>query len=58
MSRLLYKPFSLLGGLVAGAIFAMVKKAFYRGSATAVRQIAGTWPGERTAPNLRVKNYD
>ena len=46
MSRRLYKPFSLLGGLVAGAIFAMVEAPFYRGSATAVRQITGTWPGE------------
>ncbi len=87
MSKLLYKPLSLvvslLGGMVAGAvfkqiwrvaageeeapsatdarrrwpevlaaaalegaIFAVVKAALQRGTATAARQITGTWPGE------------
>lgn len=58
MSRPLYKPFNLLGVLVGGAIFAMVKALNHRGSATAVRQITGTRPREVTAPNLRVKNHD
>jgi hypothetical protein len=85
MSRLLYKPFSLLVSLLAawspgppssrpagspreeeapsasdarrrwpeilaasaleGAILAVVKAPLHRGTATAVRQITGTWPG-------------
>lgn len=86
MSKLLYKPFSmlasLLGGMVAGAafkriwriaareeqtpsatdparrwpevlgaaalegaIFAVVNAAIRRGTASAARQITGTWPG-------------
>ncbi len=87
MSKLLYKPFSLLlsllGGMLAGAIFkqvwrvaareeeapsatdarrgwpevlaaaalegavfAVVKAALNRGTATAARQLTGTWPGD------------
>ncbi len=87
MSKLIYKPFSLLvsmlGGMVAGAIFkqiwriaaredeapsatdarrrwpeilaaaalegavfSVVKAALERGTATAARQLTGTWPGD------------
>jgi hypothetical protein len=50
MSKVAYKPVSLaasvLSGLVAGAIFAVVKAAVDRGAAEGTRRLTGTWPGE------------
>jgi hypothetical protein len=34
----------LLAATIQGAVFALVKAAVDRGSATAVRRITGTWP--------------
>jgi hypothetical protein len=39
-------PEVLAAAALEGAIFAVVKAALQRGTATAARQITGTWPGE------------
>jgi Protein of unknown function (DUF4235) len=39
-------PEVLAAAALEGAIFALVKAALQRGTATATRQITGTWPGE------------
>ena len=39
-------PEVLIAAALQGAIFAVVRAALDRGSATAARQLTGTWPGE------------
>jgi hypothetical protein len=36
----------LIAAAIHGAIFAVVKAALDRGSATAARELTGTWPGD------------
>ena len=36
----------LLAATIQGAVFALVKAAVDRGSATAVRRVTGTWPAK------------
>jgi hypothetical protein len=47
--KILYRPVglvaSVLGGLLAGAIFAVVKAAVDRLAAESARRLTGTWPG-------------
>jgi hypothetical protein len=42
-------PEILLAAALQGAVFAVVKAALDRGTATAARQLTGTWPGEGEA---------
>jgi hypothetical protein len=50
MIKLVYKPFGMIvgvfGGILAGAIFALVKAAVDRGAAEGVRKLTGVWPGD------------
>jgi hypothetical protein len=39
-------PEILVAAALQGAVFAVVKAALDRGTATAARQLTGTWPGE------------
>ncbi len=39
-------PEILAAAALEGATFAVVKAALHRGTATATRQLTGTWPGE------------
>lgn len=52
-------PEVLAAAALEGAIFAVVKAALHRGTATAARQITGTWPGqEDDAREPESKNND
>ena len=42
-------PEVLIAAALQGAIFAAVKAALDRGTATAAQQLTGTWPGEGDA---------
>ena len=50
MANVLYKPvgivFGVLGGIIAGAILALVKVAVDRGGAEGFRKLTGVWPGD------------
>jgi hypothetical protein len=39
-------PEVLIAAALQGAVFAVVKAALDRGTATAARELTGTWPGE------------
>jgi len=39
-------PEVLIAAAIQGAIFAVVKAALDRGTATAARELTGTWPGD------------
>ena len=43
-------PEILAAAALEGAVFAVVKASLERGTATAARQLTGTWPGENGAP--------
>lgn len=46
-------PEVLIAAALQGAVFAVVKAALDRGTATAARELTGTWPGEGEEPGSR-----